>query len=106
MVIPLQSAPAAEQWTLISVRLLVTLVAVSFAGLSYSAYRREGSRALLHAVVGFLLISVGLAVEVGYAVLVKGSFFLTEVEVVRLQAIEGFVVGVGFAVLLYSIRGY
>lgn len=100
------AAASAEAWSLVAIRALLGLIAIGFAGLSFVAYRREKTSALKRAIVGFLLIGVGLVVEIVYAILIKGDFFLTEMEVIRLQLIEGVIIVGGFTALLYSISGY
>ena len=100
----LPSSP--EIWTLTIVRLLLVAFASGFTVVSYLAYRRERTRPLLGAVVGFVVITFGLLVELVYEIAIKGSFFLTEAEVVRLQLVEGTILVVGFLILLYSINNY
>ncbi|MFH5801084.1 hypothetical protein [Haladaptatus sp. CMAA 1911] len=99
--VPLSST--SEIWTLTVVRILLVGFAGGFTVISYLAYRREGTSSLFGAIFGFLLITFGLIVELFYEVGIKGSFFLTEVEVIRLQLVEGLILIAGFVILLYSI---
>ncbi|WP_227354102.1 DUF7521 family protein [Haladaptatus salinisoli] len=96
-------ATSSEIWVLTLIRILLVGLAGGFAVVSYLAYRRERARSLLGAIFGFGMISVGLIIELAYEIGVKGSFFLTEAEVVRLQLIEGLFLVVGFVLLFYSI---
>lgn len=94
---------AVDFWALTLARALVFVVGGAFATLSYLAYRRNQKGSLLGAVVGFALITLGLAIEYTYAVGVKRSVNLTGTEVARLQTAEGIVIVVGFVVIAYAL---
>lgn len=97
---------ATEMWTLAIARVILTTLVLGFAILSFLSYRREKTPALKRAVGGFLCIALGLIIEILYVIFVKGSLFLTSLEIIRLQLVEGGFLIAGFLLLLYAISGY
>ena len=94
---------SADFWVLTLSRLLIFLLGGTFAVLSYLAYRREGKRSLLAAIVGFAFVSVGFIFEWTYEFGVKGDLFFSRAELARVQTVEGALLFVGFALLLFSV---
>lgn len=87
-------------------RTVLVLLVLGLATLSFLSYRRERTPALRRAVVGFLCITVGLLIEIMYEIVLKQSFFLTDLEIIRLQMVEGGFLIAGFLFLLYAVSGY
>ena len=94
---------SADFWALTLSRLLIFLLGGVFAVLSLLAYRREPKRSLLGAVVGFAFVAVGFVFEWVYEFGVKGDLLFSQTEVARLQTVEGLLLLVGFAILLFSV---
>ena len=90
----------------IALSVVVLLAGGALTTIGLLAYRRERTRSLLAAVVGFALITGGLLVESVYEIGVKSPFFLTGIEILRLQLIERTFVIVGIGTLLYSLVRY
>ena len=94
---------AVDFWALTLVRVAIFLLGGAFALLSFLAYRREPKRSLLGAIAGFGFIAVGLIFEWTYEFGVKGNLLFTQTEVARVQLVEGVLLLVGFAILLFSV---
>lgn len=77
------------------------------SGLSLLAYRRDpGTRSFALAAGGFGAVTVGVLVEAIYEIGVRGSYELGGRELLGLHTVEGLLVGLGLAVLFYSIQRY
>lgn len=92
-----------EVWTFLASNVLTFLLGGSMTFLALKAYRRERTRALLFAVVGFGLITAGTLLEGIYQFGIKGTYFLTGLELLQLQTIERVVIALGLFALLYSL---
>ena len=108
VVTPIQFAASAlvsstEFWLLTVSRLVIFLLAGAFAVLSFLAYRREGKRSLLGAILGFLFVCAGFVFEWTYEFGVKGDLFFTGSELAHVQTVEGLLLFVGFGLLLFSV---
>jgi hypothetical protein len=87
----------------VALSVVVLLAGGALTTIALLAYRRERTRSLLAAVIGFALITAGLLVESVYEIGIKSPFFLTGVEILRLQLIELTTIIVGIGALLYSL---
>ena len=94
---------SADFWLLTLSRLVIFLLAGVFAALSFLAYRREGKRSLLGAVIGFLFVCAGFVFEWTYEFGVKGDLFFSRTELAHVQTVEGVLLFVGFGLLLFSV---
>lgn len=82
-------------FALLGVRTLLLLVTLATTVVSLRAYRREGTRYLRDATIGFGFITVG--------VLVEGFLYqLTELTLTQVHITESVALICGFAVLLRS----
>ena len=92
--------PDAPEWVrvlLVLSRVAVLVLALAVTAISYRAYRRTGTRYLRTAAVGFGVISVGVFLE--------GVLFeLFGMDLALVHVVESVVVGVGFLILLQSLR--
>lgn len=92
--------PDAPQWVLVLLvvsRVVVLLLAMAVTVISYRAYRRTGARYLRNAAVGFAVISVGVFIE--------GVLFeVLELDLALVHIVESVAIGVGFLILLHSLR--
>jgi hypothetical protein len=80
---------------------------IAITGISYYAYRSNGRRkSLRNSTVGFLCITVGGMLAPVYEFGIKSDYNISAQELLRLQIIEGTVIGIGLAVLLLSVYGY
>lgn len=93
--------PDAPYWVrivLVVSRVAVLALALAVTAISYRAYRRTGQRFLRTASVGFAVISVGVFVE--------GVLFeLLELNLAIVHIVESVAIGIGFLILLQSLRG-
>lgn len=101
-----QASQPPEFWTAVSTNVLILVVGGVLAGISYLAYRRERDRSFLVAALGFAFVTLGNLVVVIYQVGVKGSYLLARLELLRIQTVQGSLVGVGLVLLLYSLYRY
>lgn len=92
-------------WLIVSVA-LVTAFGSALAVLSYWAYWRTGQRQLCLSALGFVLVTLGGLAKIVYQFGVVQRLVLTSTELVRLQVIEGFLLGIGLVLLVYSLRQY
>lgn len=86
-----------DNWelALFAVRVLLLLLGVATTAVSFRAYRRDGTRYLRDATVGFGLITLG--------VLVEGFLYqLTGMTLTQVHVAESVALVCGFAVLLRS----
>ncbi|MFB6129873.1 MAG: hypothetical protein ABEJ28_03520 [Salinigranum sp.] len=90
-------------WLFVLTTLFVFGLGSALTYLSYAAYRRTGRGSLVYAIVGFAAITVGALVEAGYEVLIRRSHDLGANELVSLHVVESVVIGVGLALLFYSL---
>lgn len=95
-----------ELWVFALSNVLVLALGGLLAALSLRAYLRFDRGPLGVAALGFGLITVGSLVEVVYEVGIRGSFFLTQRELLTLHSVEGVLIALGLAALFYSIRRY
>lgn len=80
---------------LVATRLVVAGLGVAVTAISWRAYRRQGTRYLRDASIGFGVITLG--------VLVEGVLFqVTSLGLAEVHVVESVAIGVGFAVLLSS----
>ncbi|MDZ7700701.1 MAG: hypothetical protein U5J98_00790 [Halobacteriales archaeon] len=93
--------PDAPEWVralLVISRVGVLAVALAVTAISYRAYRRTGTEYLRTASVGFAVIAVGVFIE--------GVLFeLLELNLAVVHIVESVAVGIGFLILLRSLRG-
>lgn len=81
---------------LASVRIIVLVLGLSIATLSYRAYRRTGSLYLRDASVGFAIVTFGVFIE--------GLLFeFVGWDLVTVHIVNSVIVAIGFGVLLYSL---
>lgn len=82
---------------LVLVRLVVLALGAAITYYSLKAYRRTRTRYLRDAALGFGIITVGVFVE--------GVLFeLVGLDLVIVHVVESIAIGLGFLVLLYSLR--
>ena len=93
--------PDAPGWVLgllVVTRVAVLGLALAVTAISYRAYRRTGAEYLRTASVGFAVVSFGVFVE--------GVLFeLLELDLAVVHIVESVAVGIGFLILLQSLRG-
>ena len=78
-------------------RVVVLALAMAVTAISYRAYRRTGAAYLRTASVGFAVIAFGVFVE--------GVLFeLLELDLAVVHIVESVAVGIGFLILLQSLR--
>lgn len=83
---------------LIVAKLIVLGLGLVIAITAYRGYQRHGSKAMLYLAVGFVLISVGTAIE--------GLLFeLLDLDIFLASAIQTMVAASGMLVVLYSLYG-
>lgn len=83
---------------LIAAKLFVLALGLIIAATAYRGYRRHGSAAMLYLATGFVLISVGTAIE--------GLLFeALELDIFLASAIQTVVAASGMLVVLYSLYG-
>lgn len=81
--------------TLIGVRILLLLLGIATTAISFRAYRRERTRYLRDATIGFGFITLG--------VLIEGFLYqLTALTLTQVHIAESVALACGFAVLLWS----
>ncbi len=95
-----------EFWTTLSTNFLVLVIGSVLATISYLAYRREQERSFRIAALGFVLVTLGNLTVVVYQTMVKGSYVLDGLELLRLQTIQGALILLGFSTLFYSLHRY
>lgn len=80
---------------------------LTITGISYWAYRTSGRKASLrNATIGFLCITVGGVLAPVYELGLRGDYNITAQELLKLQILEGTVIGIGLAALLFSVFSY
>lgn len=83
---------------LIAAKLLVLALGLVIATTAYRGYQRYGSAAMLYLAIGFVLISIGTAIE--------GLLFeALEMDIFLASAIQTVVAAAGMVVILYSLYG-
>ncbi|MFC5972041.1 hypothetical protein ACFPYI_11940 [Halomarina salina] len=92
-----------ELWTTAVSTLLLLVVGGALAAVSYLAYRREERRSLRTATVGFALLTAGSVVIPFYQSVVRRSYVLGGVELLRLQTVQTTMVALGLLALVYSL---
>ena len=95
-----------EFWTFVSTNVLVFLLGGGLTVTSYLAYRREQDRSFLVAAIGFAFVSLGSVLAAIYQILIKGSFYLGGLELLRLQTLQGALSAAGLLILVYSLYRY
>ncbi|QLG27202.1 hypothetical protein HUG10_06445 [Halorarum halophilum] len=82
-------------------------VGIGITGLSYLAYRSSGGRpAFRNSTLGFLLITIGGVLAPVYQIWIKGDYSVSGRELLELQIMEGTLITIGLALLLYSIYSF
>ncbi|MFB6254694.1 MAG: hypothetical protein ABEI06_08795 [Halobacteriaceae archaeon] len=84
-------------WTLvlIVVRVVLLWVGIATTGIAFRAYRRQRTRYLKHATIGFGLMTLG--------VLIEGMLYqVTPLSLIQVHIVESVAIGFGFVTLLYS----
>jgi len=82
---------------LVAVRLLVLALGILITYYSFEAYRRTGTYYMRNAAVGFGIITLGVFIE--------GVLFeFAEIDLAVVHVIESVAIGLGFVVLLISLR--
>lgn len=82
-------------------------VGAVITGLSYLVYRSSGGKtAFRNSTLGFLLITIGGVLAPVYQIWIKGDYSISGRELLELQILEGTLITVGLALLLYSIYGF
>jgi len=91
-------------WTFIAANTFVLVVGGALTYLSFSAYRRTGRASLRYAVGGFGIITAGALVEGVYEVFVRGDHQLGAEEILLLNTSESILIGLGLALIFYSLN--
>jgi hypothetical protein len=82
---------------LVAVRLLVLALGILITYYSFEAYRRTGTYYMRNAAIGFGIITLGVFIE--------GVLFeFAGVDLAVVHVIESVAIGLGFVVLLISLR--
>lgn len=93
--------PETPQWILAllaGTRIAVLILGLAVTAISYRAYRRTGTAYLRTAAVGFGVISIGVFLE--------GVLFeLFGLDLAAVHIVESIAIGLGFLILLQSLRG-
>lgn len=80
---------------------------VAITGISYYAYRSNRRKeSLRNSTIGFLCITVGGVLAPVYELGIKSDYNISAEELLKLQIIEGTVIGIGLAFLLISVYSY
>ena len=95
-----------EFWTTVSTNLVVFVIGSILAVISYLAHRREQDRSFQIAALGFVFVTLGNLTILVFQTIVKRSYFLTGVELLRAQTMEGGLLLIGFLSLFYSLYRY
>lgn len=83
---------------LVAAKLIVLALGLVIAAAAYRGYRRHGSMAMLYLAIGFVLISIGTAIE--------GLLFeILELDIFLASAIQTIIAASGMLVVLYSLYG-
>jgi len=83
------------EFTLIGVRIILLLLGIATTAISFRAYRRERTRYLRNATIGFGFITLG--------VLIEGFLYqLTTLTLTQVHIAESVALACGFVVLLWS----
>lgn len=83
------------------------LFGVLVTGLSYSAYRAGGRvTSFRNSTIGFGTITLGCIIEPVYQLGIRQDYSISGQELLRLQAMEGTLIAIGFVFLLLSIYSY
>lgn len=95
-----------EFWAFLLANLVLGLFGGVLTALSFTAYRRNGKTSFRNATLGFAFVTLGGSVEPIYQLPVKGSYELGGREMLALQSVEGILIGLGLALLFFSIYAY
>lgn len=76
---------------------------IAITGLSYLAYRKSGKTTFRNSTIGFLLITIGGVSAPVYQLGIRADYVVTGRELLELQIIEGTLIAVGLAFLLFSV---
>ena len=80
---------------------------MAITGISYWAYRSYGRKqSLRNATIGFLCITIGGVLAPVYEIGIKADYNITAQELLKLQVLEGTVIGIGLAFLLFSVYSH
>lgn len=80
---------------------------LAITGISYWAYRSNGRKpSLRNATIGFLCITIGGILAPVYEIGIKADYNITAQELLKLQIMEGAVIGIGLALLLFSVYSH
>lgn len=83
---------------LVVAKLVVLALGLVIATAAYRGYRRHRSTAMLYLALGFVLISIGTAIE--------GLLFeILEIDIFLASAIQTIIAASGMLVVLYSLYG-
>lgn len=86
--------------------LVVLCFGTILAVFSYVTYRRHDGEHFRYAAIGFGLVTLGGLTESIYQFGVKGSYWLGGRELLAVQSAEGLLIGLGLALLFYSIYSF
>lgn len=86
--------------------LFVLALGVALVAVSYAAYRRRNRPELRLAAVGFALITLGATLEAIYQLGIRGTYYITGVELLGLQMTESLLITGGLLALVYSLLRY
>lgn len=80
---------------------------VAITGISYYAYRSNGrTESFRISTIGFACITIGGVLAPVYELGIKSDYSITAQELLKLQIIEGAVIGLGLAFLLISVYSH
>lgn len=92
-----------ELWTFILANAIAIGLGTVMTGLSFYVYYVGRRRSFRDATAGFGILTLGMSVEPVYQLGVRDEIAPSGRELLALQTVEGVLLGVGFALLFYSI---